>query len=509
MNPKSIDTHWDAIVVGSGLGGLTAAARMAVAGMRVLVLEQHEYAGGYAHHFLRRVRGTRTVYDFDVALHQTGDLLPGRSMHGVLDQLGVLEQIRLRRFDVAYRTRGPAHDLQVPADADTYEALLCDSWPEHASGIHDLFATMREIDTPGEGGAPSAAAFQSMGLSLAELMDAHVADERIQAVFATLWGYVGLVPKDASAFLFSKMWSSYHHGGCFYIEGGGQALSDAFVRVIEAHGGRVLLRTAVVGIETEAGRVKGVETRKRGSFRAPVVVSNAAAPLTFHQLLDDPGLGAEDLERVDGLPLSCSIHQAYVGMRGDAAKLGLADRTAFFMRSYDFDEELRGLETGDYALQGWMLGNHSLADPGHTPAGRSVLHVALMADGRLWMDLDDAEYREGKRDLEAFLVDRLAEAIPDVRERIEICETGTPHTMQRYSWNPTGSIYGYAFTPTGHSIHRPEPRTHVPGLYLAGAWTFPAAGFTGAMTSGWNTARLVFEDVEGAGRATQAQEAAR
>ena len=69
--------------------------------------------------------------------------------------------------------------------------------------------------------------------------------------------------------------------------------------------------------------------------------------------------------------------------------------------------------------------------------------------------------------------------------------------MQRYSMNPLGAIYGYANTPTSHSIHRPQPRTTVPGLYLAGAWTFPGAGFTGAMMSGWNTAGLVFEDVEG------------
>jgi len=272
------------------------------------------------------------------------------------------------------------------------------------------------------------------------------------------------------------------------------------VRVIESHGGQVLLRSEVASIQTEAGRVVGVETKKRGSFRAPVVVSNAAAPLTFHQLLDDSSLGEKDLERVDGLPLSCSIHQAYIGMRGDAAQLGLADRTSFVTRSYDFSEEREGLETGDYTRQGWMLGNHSLADPKHSPAGRSVLHVSVMADGRLWMDLDEAQYRERKHDLEEFLIDRLAEAIPDVRDRIEICETGTPHTMQRYSLNPTGSIYGYAFTPTGHSVYRPEPRTSVPGLYLAGAWTFPAAGFTGSMTSGWNTARLVFEDVEGIAR---------
>jgi prolycopene isomerase len=417
-------------------------------------------------------------------------------MHKILSGLGVLERIKLNEFDVAYRSQGPAHDLQIPADADRYAALLRDQYPEHAKGISDLFATMREIDGGNDGGI-TPAAMATMNLTLQEFIEEHVKDERISAIFSTLWGYIGLVPSQVSAFMYAMMWNSYHHGGCFYIQGGGQALSDAFVGVIEENRGKVLLNTAVSKILTEGGRVIGVETAKRGTFRAPVVVSNAAAPLTFDDLLDQPELAASDRATGDALPLACSIHQAYVGIRGDASKLGLSDRGTFFNQTYDLDAEWEALERGDYRSQGWLAGNHNIADPGHEPPGRSVLHVATLADGRLWQDLDESLYRERKADLESYLIDRLAELIPDVRDRIEVCETGTPHTMHRYSWNPLGSIYGYAFTPASHSIMRPQPRTSVPGLYLAGAWTFPGAGFSGTMLSGHNTAGLIFEDFEG------------
>ena len=89
---SEVDSSWDVIVIGAGLGGLSAAARLGQMGLRPLVLEQHTLPGGYAHHFLRKVRGTKIVYDFDVALHQTGDLAPGCSTQRWLSDLGVLER---------------------------------------------------------------------------------------------------------------------------------------------------------------------------------------------------------------------------------------------------------------------------------------------------------------------------------------------------------------------------------------------------------------------------------
>jgi prolycopene isomerase len=492
------DSHWDVIVIGAGLGGLSAAATLARRGLRVLVLEQHVYAGGYAHHFLRRVRGTRVVYDFDVALHQTGDLSPGRAMHAVLADVGVLDRIRLRRFDVAYRTRGPAHDLEVPADADTYEARLQGLFPEHKRGIRDLFAALRSVDggrADEKGLPPQALAW--MGRSWRDVLREHVRDERFESIFTQLWSYLGDVPQRLCAFTFAQMWCSYHLGGCWYVSGGGQALSDAFVDIITEHRGSVRLRTPVQQILTEGGRVVGVETR-RGRFHASVVISNASAPLTFGRLLDRPELADADRKVADALPVSTSIHESYVGMRGDAASLGLPDRLLFVEPHYDLDAQWEALERDDYRAQGLILGNHTLSDPDTAPPGRSVLNVATLAQGRHWLGLEESHYRERKRELESYFLDRLSQAIPDLRQRIEVCETGTPHTMQRYSWNPDGSIYGFAVRPDSHSVLRPQPRTSLPGLYLAGAWTFPAPGFQGAMSSGRHAANLVCQDLESA-----------
>jgi phytoene dehydrogenase-like protein len=488
------EEHWDVIVIGSGLGGLSAGAQLAKSGKRVLVLEQHVFAGGYAHHFPRRVKGTRILYNFDVALHQTGDLKPGRGMYQKLSNLGVLDKLTLHEFDTAYRTIGPDHDFVAPANHKAYEDKLADCYPHESRGIRDLFETFRLIDTGS--GTFSAEALASMDMSLGDLIAQHnISDPRVISIICTLWGYLGSVPSRVSAFLFVQMWASYHLGGCFYMAGGGQSLSDAFVDIITEHGGAVKLRSEVKTINTNSnGAVTGVETRKGKRYFATQIISNAAVPNTFNQLLDQPALAEAERTLDLSLPIAVSISQAYIGLKGDASDLGLADRGRFIETSYDHEEQWDHVLKGNYQAQSFILGNHNLADPGHQPAGRSIVIAAMLANGSLWMDLDDKVYRERKAELTEYFIDRLAEAIPDIRERIEICEVGTPHTMARYSSNPNGSIYGYASDVGSHSIHRPQPRSSVSGLYLAGAWTFPGPGFGGAMSSGFNTAKLVLED---------------
>jgi prolycopene isomerase len=499
------DSSWDVVVVGAGLGGLAAAAALSRRGRRVLVLEQHDVPGGYAHRFLRRARGQGgAVYAFDVALHQIGGLAPDRRLHQQLRDLGVLARVRLRRFDAVYRTRGPAHDLLVSADLVRYQRDLGAMFPAHRAGIDALLRRLREVDMGARSADETpAAAVGWLGRPLSEVVRAHVPDDRFLAIFTPLWAYVGRPPADLDAFTFAQVWACYHVGGCYYVAGGGQALSDAFVGVIEAAGGQVLLRAPVTEILTAGGRACGVATRRHGRVNAPVVISNASAPDTFQRLLGggaaaDPRASAGEAparhapERVPG---STSIVEAYVGMRGRAEERGLRDRLIVDLPTYDLDAQWQAVMRGDPRGAPVVLANHNLSDPDGVPPGRSILNAAVLADGGPWMALDDADYRFRKRELEEYLVDRLAAEVTDLRADLEIVETGTPRTMARYSWNPAGAIYGVAASPRHHPLRRPRPRTSVPGLYLAGAWTFPAGGFHGAITSGLHTATLVLSDL--------------
>ena len=504
---QELPQDWDVIVIGSGLGGLMAAAKLATAGKRCLVIEQHYVAGGYAHHFPRKEKDT--MYYFDVALHQTGLLRQGSSQYQVFEEIGINDKLEYVETPSLHRSIFPRHDLDitVPSDPEAYRLLLHEKFPAEAEGIDKFFEIMREIPRelpkllraqtdPSINAAEEAPnSMRYMMAPLNAVFDDTVSDPLLRALLAQLWPYLGLPPGEMSAIYFALMWHSYTEGG-FYIRGGGQALSNAMCERIEDQDGAILLRRLVEEILVEDGRVAGVRTHKGETFHAPVVISNASPITTFGQMLDKAHTPDDVLDQVNTIPISTSIIQAYVGIRGDAAELGLPEHEIFVNRTLNADEEWEAVKRGEWDDMSVLLANHSSVNADACPKDKSVLEAAILAMGEHWIDLPEAEYKAKKEKVTEFLIDRIAEFIPDVRDRIEVVEVGTPKTMKDYSLSPNGAVYGYAVGATTHTVFRPGQRTHLPGLYLAGAWTFPGAGFGGALRSGYTAAQLILADAK-------------
>src|SRR5262245_6623042 len=143
-NADEPEGGWDALVVGSGIGGLVCAAYLSVAGLRVLVLEHHDIAGGNAHVFRRR-----REYEFDVGVHYLGDCGPDGLLPAILGGLGLAGRVKFAPMDQDGfdLIKIPGVTLAVPADWDRYRRRLRDVLPDDAAGIDTFIEICQGIAT--------------------------------------------------------------------------------------------------------------------------------------------------------------------------------------------------------------------------------------------------------------------------------------------------------------------------------------------------------------------------
>ncbi|MCA9928872.1 MAG: NAD(P)/FAD-dependent oxidoreductase, partial [Anaerolineales bacterium] len=214
---------FDVVIIGAGLGGLSAAGYLAKAGRKVLVLEHHTVPGGYAHEF------RRGKFRFEVALHALDGAAPGGWVYPVLSDLDVLDSVAFTRLDPFYVAKFPDHEIAAHADPYEYEAELICHFPDEAEGIRRLidsmktvFGDVRRFTVDGrlnrrpplaEMPARYPDMLGAMSRSWEDYMGQYISDPQLQAVFSSLLGYYGLPSGRLNAATFILPWVSYHFFG--------------------------------------------------------------------------------------------------------------------------------------------------------------------------------------------------------------------------------------------------------------------------------------------------------
>src|SRR5262245_13194317 len=306
FHEEAAHDRYDAIVIGSGLGGLTCAALLARAGRSVLIVERHDRPGGYAHAFRRR------GYRFDSAVHLVSGCEPvpfeaGGMLHDLLSALGVRERCDFTRVDPCYRVEWPGLTLDAPCELERFAEVHAERFPREAKGIRGFLEDCLTI----RGEASRAEEQAGVGLSrperfplllryrratLAQVLETRVEDPAARAALAALWPYLGLPPSRVSFLYFATMLTSYVADGAYYCRGSFQAFADALVAAAAGSGGELLLRAPVRRILVERGRAVGVLLENGQQVRAPVVISNADARQTIGEMWGGEQLPARYVE---------------------------------------------------------------------------------------------------------------------------------------------------------------------------------------------------------------------
>lgn len=469
--------NYNIIVIGGGLGGLTAGAKLAKEGKKVLLIEQHDRPGGCATTFKRH------NFTFEVGLHEMDGLDPRDMKTRIFRDLGVFDQVEFLKVPEFYRFVNSRHQITIPHDPVQAAAVLTEAFPEEVSGINAYFDQVMNARKKAQesAGQPER--------SLGDFMDEIIQNNDLKLILLGNLGYFHDDPYSLSLNYYATAQGSYYQGGGNFIRGGSQVLSDYLAEQIKSYGGEVLLNHLATEIVAEDGYATGVKYKAvRGNPQeelyatADEIVVNASLPQVIESLLP-PDTALPLKPQFDGLAPGASLLTLYLGFNKP-----LRDCGSRFYSYFVYDDSVKTLADihpnngSDFTTRSFTFVDYSQLDSQLAPEGQSVGAVCCIDYLRDWAGLSAEEYKAKKAWAAECFIARLEKLIPGIRKHIAYSEVGTAKTVARYTLNPEGAVYGFAQTPFRV---RQEAPSLLPNLHVASAWSKTGGGFSGAIFSGY------------------------
>ncbi|WP_281648435.1 NAD(P)/FAD-dependent oxidoreductase [Parendozoicomonas sp. Alg238-R29] len=506
--PGRADNHYDVIVIGSGIGGLTTAALLSLLGKKVCVLEQHYTAGGYTHSY------ERNGYEWDVGVHYIGEVhKPYTTLRRVFD---VISQSRLKwaEMDPIYdRILLGDETFDFVAGRENFIQSLEQAFPEESEAIHKYVNLIRAMSSA----TPKFFAGQAMPLVMGklynrfrsrlvpkefyqttrEVLESLTSNQKLISVLTGQWGDYGQVPSDSAFFMHALIAKHYLAGGAYPV-GGSSDIARTIIPTIQASGGEVFTYADVEQVVVQNNRAVGVRMADGSEIKAAQVVSNAGFMPTINNLLPEDirkKMGAD--QWVEKVQHSSAHLCLYAGFKGSTEELGLDTTNLWIYPNGDHEGNVEAfLNDPEAPFPLVYVSFPSAKDPDweNRYPGKSTVEVVTIVNRDWFEKWQNTTWGQRGEDYETFkerfaqrMLDELFKHRPQLREPLDFYELSTPLSTRWFQKNEKGEIYGL-----DHFLDRFDqpflhPSTPLKGFYQTGADVM-TAGVGGAMMAGVMTA---------------------
>lgn len=503
-------SRYDVIVIGSGIGGLSAALTVARAGKSVLVLEAERQFGGFINPFARK------KFWFDTGIHYVGEMGKGRSLYQEFENLGLLDDLKFRELNPQGFDRYvfPDYEIRLGNSLDDFHSQLSKDFPSERISLSKFFKRFKAIDRSLRDLQKRKGVLATIrllpkipqllrykGYTYKQLLDQFFVDPRLKAALSGPGGDIGLPPGSAAALVMIGIIAHFSRGA-YYPIGGSKKVRDTYVEHLETNGATLKRRSPVDSIELRDGKASGVKTKTGETYQAPIVISNASALHTLRDLVGYSKLGRKPVEKMQRSRYSIGSVCVFVGTSQQPSEFGLDDANIWNYPSYDIDSLYRPvLEGRQMEKMAFFLTVPTLKDPhaNHAPQGKHTVELITFAPWKAfepWSQQPvlkrDPDYMQIKNDVGKRLLNAAEKYIPGLEAKAEVIEISSPLTNSSFANTPDGSIYGLDHIPSQIGSGRWGTRSPIEGLLFCGADSL-GGGIAPCVTSGTAAGKLALK----------------
>jgi len=504
---------FDAIIIGSGIGGLCTAALLGLKGKRVLVLEKHFKIGGWTHTF------RRNNYEWDVGIHYIGQVhkthSPVRRLFDLISD-GKLEWSYMdKNYD---RIIFPDMSYDFVAPREKFVEDMIAYFPKEERAIISYMDLLDQVShnsrsffankaLPGILGAISYPFMTRKFFSFSDrttfdVLSGLTSDQRLIGVLTGQWGDHGLPPKKSSFAMHAMVARHYLDGGN-YPTGSSRRIAETISDLIEKKEGVLAVNAPVSRIKIENGSAVGVIMENGDEIEAETVISNAGVINTIEKLLDDENSYTRIKENLKKINQTESYVCLHIGLNKSANDLGLSNTNLWIYPGYDHDQNIKSYienQATDFPVVYVSFPSAKDKAWNENHSGYATMEAITFSSWDWYSKWQEypwkkrgQEYEQAKQKLSNRILDIVTKQVPNIQTSIDYKELSTPLTIRDLANYQKGEMYGIDHDSNRFRQRWLRPQSEIKNLFFTGQ-DIMTAGVSSALFSGMLTASTILKE---------------